>query len=115
IVDGAVIIVESVIYTITHHHKQVIKVQDMTELETITQQSSSKLMRSAVFGQLIILIVYFPILSLQGIEGKMFKPMAMTVGFAIIGAMLLCLTYVPMISSVFLRVKVNNHPQRGWL
>ncbi len=108
IVDGAVIIVESVVFTITHHHKRIAKIPGMTELETITWQSSSRLMRSAVFGQLIILIVYIPILSLQGIEGKMFKPMAMTVGFAIVGAMLLCLTYIPMISSVFLRGKISE-------
>jgi len=56
-------------------------------------------MNSAVFGQIIILIVYLPILSLQGIEGKMFKPMAQTVAFALIGAFILSLTYIPMMSS----------------
>ena len=57
------------------------------------------MMNSAAFGQIIILIVYFPILTLIGIEGKMFKPMAQTVTFAIIGALILSLTYIPMMSA----------------
>jgi len=61
--------------------------------------SSSKIMRSSVFGVIIILIVYLPILSLTGVEGKMFKPMAQTVSFALIGALLLSLTYVPAVSA----------------
>tara|TARA_R110002049_G_scaffold46286_4_gene134715 strand:- start:59 stop:3028 length:2970 start_codon:yes stop_codon:yes gene_type:complete len=60
-------------------------------------------MNSAIFGQLIILIVFIPILSLSGVEGKMFKPMALTFSFALVGAMLFCLTYVPVISSMFLK------------
>ena len=64
------------------------------------EQSAGKMMNAAVFGQVIILIVYLPILTLVGIEGKMFRPMAQTVSFALIGAFLLSLTYVPMISSL---------------
>src|SRR5699024_3355678 len=64
-----------------------------------------KMMNSAFFGQLIILIVFFPILTLTGQAGKMFRPMALTFSFAVIGAMILCLTYVPMVSSLFLRKK----------
>ncbi|MFQ5448286.1 MAG: efflux RND transporter permease subunit, partial [Saprospiraceae bacterium] len=103
VVDGAVIIVESVIFTITHKYGKLNRVLNTEERNSITNTSASKMMRSALFGQIIILIVYFPILSLAGIEGKMFKPMAMTVGFAIIGAILLCLTYVPMMSALLLR------------
>ncbi|MET0465865.1 MAG: efflux RND transporter permease subunit, partial [Chitinophagaceae bacterium] len=66
------------------------------------------MMNSAVFGQIIILIVYLPILSLTGIEGKMFKPMAQTVSFALIGAFVLSLTYVPMMTSLFLSKKVSH-------
>ncbi|MDZ7647876.1 MAG: efflux RND transporter permease subunit [Cytophagales bacterium] len=66
------------------------------------------MMNSAVFGQIIILIVYLPIFSLQGIEGKMFKPMAQTVAFALLGAFILSLTYIPMMSSVFLSKKVKH-------
>jgi cobalt-zinc-cadmium resistance protein CzcA len=58
-------------------------------------------MNSAVFGQIIILIVYLPIFTLEGIEGKMFKPMAQTVAFALLGAFILSLTYIPMMSALF--------------
>lgn len=103
LVDGAVIIVESMIFSIVH--SQAVRSQSMGE---IALNSASRLMRSALFGQLIILIVYVPILSLTGIEGKMFRPMALTVGFAIIGAMLLCVTYVPMMAAVLLRKNIRE-------
>ena len=60
-------------------------------------------MNSAIFGQLIILIVFIPVLSLSGVEGKMFRPMALTFSFALIGAMILCFTYVPVMSALFLK------------
>jgi len=69
-------------------------------------------MNSAFFGQLIILIVFLPILALEGVEGKMFRPMALTFIFAMIGAMILCLTYVPMLSSVFL--KESKKAKKSW-
>ncbi|GAB4044032.1 CusA/CzcA family heavy metal efflux RND transporter [Spirosoma litoris] len=103
LVDGAVIIVESMIFSIVH--TQATRSQSMDE---IALDSASRLMRSALFGQLIILIVYVPILSLTGIEGKMFRPMALTVGFAIIGAMLLCVTYVPMMAATLLRKDIKE-------
>jgi cobalt-zinc-cadmium resistance protein CzcA len=70
--------------------------------------SASKIRNSAAFGEIIILIVYLPILALIGTEGKMFKPMAMTVGFAIIGAFILSLTYIPMMSALFLSKKTEH-------
>jgi cobalt-zinc-cadmium resistance protein CzcA len=91
IVDGAVIIVEAVIFHLVHQRRAAAH----ETMDDITEHAATRLMSSALFGQLIILIVYLPILSLTGIEGKMFRPMALTVSFAIIGAMLLCLTYVP--------------------
>ncbi|MEY3499348.1 MAG: hypothetical protein RL308_1017 [Bacteroidota bacterium] len=100
IVDGAVIIVEA-----TMHHLQKLKKQkDLTqeEMDSEVYKSASKIRNSAAFGEIIILIVYLPILALVGTEGKMFKPMAMTVGFAVIGAFILSLTYVPMMSAMFL-------------
>jgi cobalt-zinc-cadmium resistance protein CzcA len=66
------------------------------------KSAASKMMNSAVFGQIIILIVYLPIFTLEGIEGKMFKPMAQTVAFALLGAFILSLTYIPMMSTIFL-------------
>src|SRR5690606_28985658 len=65
---------------------------------------------TAFFGQLIILIVFIPILALEGVEGKMFKPMALTFIFAMIGAMVLCLTYVPMVSALFLSSNETKRP-----
>ena len=101
IVDGAVIIVESTVFTI---HQQIKKRRRLgpAERDKIASSSAKKMMNSAFFGQLIILIVFLPILALEGVEGKMFKPMALTFIFAMLGAMILCLTYVPMISAVFL-------------
>ncbi|MEO9076429.1 MAG: CusA/CzcA family heavy metal efflux RND transporter, partial [Gelidibacter sp.] len=77
--------------------------EQRSEIDKITLKSASKMMNSAIFGQLIILIVFIPILSLSGVEGKMFRPMAMTFSFALIGAMIFCLTYVPVVSSLFLK------------
>jgi cobalt-zinc-cadmium resistance protein CzcA len=106
IVDGAVIIVESIVfYTVQKVTNKKNKDLTQDELDSITNQSSKKMMSSAFFGQLVILIVFIPILSLQGVEGKMFTPMAITFSFAVIGAMILCLTYVPMISSLFMSKK----------
>ncbi|MBS1594094.1 MAG: CusA/CzcA family heavy metal efflux RND transporter [Bacteroidetes bacterium] len=100
IVDGAVIIVESMLHILSEKHGNYKLSQEEMDNEVIV--SSGKIMSSAVFGQIIILIVYVPIFALVGIEGKMFKPMAQTVSFAIIGALLLSLTYVPLMSSIFL-------------
>lgn len=111
IIDGAVIIVEFIAFQITaksSHLAQLSKEDRQIEIDQITFKSASKMMNSAVFGQLIILIVFIPILSLSGIEGKMFKPMAMTFSFALVGAMLFCFTYVPVVSSLFLKAKEEN-------
>ena len=107
IVDGAVIIVEAVMHHL-HQSNLFRNAQQLSqeEMNDEVEHSASKLMNAAIFGQVIILIVYFPILSLQGIEGKMFKPMAETVVFAIVGAFLLSLTYVPMMSSLVLSKKL---------
>lgn len=108
IVDGAVIIVEAVLHRLQHlkiYQNQSIS-QTMMDDEVYT--SSSKMMNSAVFGQIIILIVYLPILTLEGVEGKMFIPMAQTVIFALLGAFILSLTYIPMMSSLVLSKKIDN-------
>ena len=103
IVDGAVIIVEAAMHQLAHNKKFGLKNKLMqTEMDQIVGSSAKKMVNSAVFGQIIILIVYLPIFTLQGIEGKMFKPMAQTVAFALIGAFILSLTYVPMMTTLFL-------------
>lgn len=106
IIDGAVIIVEYIAFQITKKHVEINKAnkeEQQTLKDEITFKGASKMMNSAIFGQLIILIVFIPILSLSGVEGKMFKPMALTFSFALIGAMLFCFTYVPVVASMFLK------------
>lgn len=108
IIDGAVIIVESVMHQIYHNSKfRQITNLSKKEMDNTVVSAASKMMNSAVFGQIIILVVYLPILTLQGIEGKMFKPMAETVAFALLGAFLLSLTYIPMMSALVLSKKVS--------
>ncbi|NMM49956.1 CusA/CzcA family heavy metal efflux RND transporter [Marinigracilibium pacificum] len=112
IVDGAVIIVEGTVFLL---HQKILNKNTLNKEERnkTAYEASSKMMNAAFFGQLIILIVFIPILALEGVEGKMFQPMALTFMFAMIGVMLLCLTYVPMMSSLFLRVKQNEKPSFG--
>lgn len=106
IVDGAVIIVEAVLHQLAHKkHFGKDNMLSKAEMDSQVSSSATKMVNSAVFGQIIILIVYLPIFTLQGIEGKMFKPMAQTVAFALIGAFLLSLTYIPMMSSLVLSRK----------
>jgi heavy metal efflux system protein len=104
IVDGAIIIVESAVHRITmskHHHQGLTRLSQQQMDENVLD-AARRMMNSATFGQVIILIVYLPIMSLVGIEGKMFRPMAYVVAFALLGAAILSLTYVPMISALFL-------------
>jgi heavy metal efflux system protein len=112
IIDGAVIIVESTVFML---HGILIKKQNITTKvrDDVAYKSSSKMMNSAFFGQLIILIVFIPILALEGVEGKMFKPMALTFMFAMIGVMILCLTYVPMMSAWFIRTDKKEKASWG--
>ena len=108
IVDGAVIIVEAVFHRISSSHLQTNgnKLSQKQMDETVFE-SAKRMMSSASFGQIIILIVYLPLLSLIGIEGKMFRPMAQTVSFAILGAFILSLTYIPMASALLLSKKTT--------
>jgi cobalt-zinc-cadmium resistance protein CzcA len=106
IVDGAVIIVESIIHRLHSHRKgEELSQHEMDEEVGI---SAKAIFSSAAFGVIIILIVYLPIMALGGIEGKMFRPMAQTVSFAILGALILSLTYVPMMSALFLSKKISH-------
>jgi cobalt-zinc-cadmium resistance protein CzcA len=100
IVDGAVIIVEA-----TMHHlgmRRITARLTREEMDLEVYESASRIRTSATFGEIIILIVYLPLLALVGVEGKMFRPMAQTVSFAILGAFILSLTYVPMMSALCL-------------
>jgi cobalt-zinc-cadmium resistance protein CzcA len=112
IVDGAVIIVESVVHRITQSKHQHVGVARLTQqqMDESVFDSAKRMMNSATFGQIIILIVYIPIMALVGIEGKMFKPMAQVVTFALIGAAILSLTYVPLASALFLSKNTIHKP-----
>ncbi len=122
IVDGAVIIVESVVHRIfmsKHHHPGLAKLTQ-AQMDENVLDSAKRMMSSATFGQIIILIVYLPIMALVGIEGKMFRPMAQVVTFALIGAAILSLTYVPMASALFLSKNTSHKPNfsdrlMGWI
>lgn len=109
IVDGTVIIVEAIMHRLHINGQQrgLTRI-DQKMMDEEVGHSTGKIMKSAAFGQVIILIVYLPFFVLRGVEGKMFMPMAQTVSFAIIGAFLLSLTYVPMMSALFLSKKVNH-------
>ncbi len=108
IIDGAVIIVESVVHRITQSHKNSeYAVMNQEQMDFSVLDSAKRMMNSATFGQVIILIVYLPIMALTGIEGKMFRPMAQVVTFALMGAIILSLTYVPMASALFLSKKTK--------
>lgn len=122
IVDGAVIIVESVvqrIYSGGQHLKGITRL-NQKQMDENVLDSAGRMMSSATFGQIIILVVYLPIMALVGIEGKMFRPMAQVVTFALIGAAILSLTWVPMASALFLNKRTAHKPNfsgrlMGWI
>ncbi len=106
IIDGAVIIVEFIAVKISVKSAEIENTtgeERSSIMDAVSFSGASKMMKSAIFGQVIILIVFIPILSLTGVEGKMFKPMALSFCFAIIGAMILGLTWLPVASSLFLK------------
>lgn len=105
IVDGAVIIVEAIVHRLQVRNKGQLTAAQM---DAEVYEASSKIRSSAAFGEIIILIVYLPILALVGIEGKMFGPMAQTVCFALLGAFILSLTYVPMMSALVLKKETGH-------
>ncbi len=108
IVDGAVIIVECVCaYIASHASEYGGRKLTQQQMDHTVTKSAGIMMSSAAFGEIIIMTVYVPLLTLVGIEGKMFRPMALTVFFAILGAFLLSLTYVPVASAMFLSKKTT--------
>lgn len=105
IVDGAVIVVEGIIFQL--HNKYPNQKIDRQQMQDTIQKAGNAVGSSATFGVMIILIVYLPIFAFTGIEGKMFKPMAQTVSFALLGALILSLTYVPVVASIFLKKDIR--------
>ena len=119
IIDGAVIIVEYIAIKMTLQKDKIFESTGddrQTLMDKISFKGASKMMNSAIFGQIIILIVFIPILSLSGVEGKMFRPMALSFSFAIIGAMILGLTWLPVASALFLKPgKSNKRNISDWI
>jgi heavy metal efflux system protein len=118
IIDGAVIIVEFIAIKMTVQKDDILSNQGaerQTIMDKVSFEGAAKMMKSAIFGQVIILIVFIPILSLSGVEGKMFRPMALSFSFAIIGAMILGLTWLPVASSLFLKpTKIRKRNISDW-
>jgi cobalt-zinc-cadmium resistance protein CzcA len=108
IIDGAVIIIEGTVYEVQKRIRSGKVKFNQGVMDDLAYDAGSTMMGSAFFGQIIILIVFAPILFLTGVEGKMFQPMAYTFGFAMIGAILLCLTYVPMMSALLMKPIQNK-------
>ena len=108
-VDPAIIVVESVVVALAMGMTKYGKLENQDTKDLIVKEATIDIKRSVVFGGMIILIVYFPIMTLSGIEGKMFAPMALAVSFAIFGAILFALTYVPMMSALFLKPHDPEH------
>jgi cobalt-zinc-cadmium resistance protein CzcA len=104
VVDSSVVVIESILEKIAHHPGA----SGAARLKLV-QEATNAVKKPACFGQLIIMIVYIPILTLEGVEGKMFRPMAMTVVFILIGSLVLSLTVVPVLSSLFLPRRVDSH------
>lgn len=102
VVDGSIVILEGIL---AHLYGRQFRGRTLSaeEMDTEVEKGASGVVRSATFAVFIILIVFFPLLTLTGIEGKYFTPMAKTLVFCIIGALLLSLTYVPMMASLFLK------------
>jgi len=109
VVDGAVIIVEAIVHRLHGGSSGLTGRLSRQQMDEETYHAASKIRASASFGEIIILIVYLPLLALVGIEGKMFGPMAQTVAFAIMGAFILSLTYVPMMAALALSRETTHN------
>ena len=109
VVDGSIVILEGILAHL-YTKRLSSRVLSAQEMEEEVEKGASKVVKSSTFAVLIILIVFFPILTLTGIEGKYFTPMAQTLVFCIIGALLLSLTYVPMMAALFLKKEISLKP-----
>jgi cobalt-zinc-cadmium resistance protein CzcA len=108
IVDGAVIIAENCLRRLAHKQQSLGRVLNLSERLHEVTLASKEMIQPSVFGQAIIITVYIPLLTLSGVEGKMFEPMAMTVIFALIAAFILSLTFVPAVIAITVTGKVNE-------
>lgn len=120
IVDGAVIITENCLSRLAHRQHQEGRILTLKERLHEVMLASREMIQPSVFGQAIIIMVYIPLLTFTGVEGKMFEPMALTVIFALIAAFVLSLTFVPAMLAIFVKGKVEEkesrviHKTKGW-
>lgn len=118
VVDGSLIIVENVLRIMEQRYRRGSSIPlSSVEMKNLVYDGALEVRKAAQFGEIIIIIVYLPIITLQGIEGKLFRPMALTVSFALVGALLLSVTYVPAVSSLVLRgqKRIRHSPVIEWL
>jgi heavy metal efflux system protein len=109
VVDGAVIIIENSVRRLSLAERDMGRVLNDTERITVIRNATLEVRKATIFGETIIAIVYLPILTMTGVEGKMFSPMAITVIFALAGAFVLSLTVIPVLASYF--IKSENHAE----
>lgn len=112
IIDGAVVIVENCLRRLSHAQKQLGRQLTHSERNDVVFEAAREVRRPLLFGQLIIMVVYLPIFALSGIEGKMFHPMAFTVVAALVGAMILSVTFIPAAVAMFVSGKVDEKENR---
>lgn len=111
IVDGSVIIVENCVRRLAEERHRLGRDLSEPERLELIEHGSAEVREATQFGELIIMVSYLPILTLQGIEGKMFRPMGLTVLLALAGAMLLSFTWIPALCALFLKVAAEReHP-----
>ena len=108
VIDGAIIIIEAIVYSLNKKIRNYNGNISKINMDSLVAESTIGIRKAASLGEIIILIVYLPILALKGVEGKMFVPMAQVVSLCIIGAFIFSLTYIPAVSSIFLSKKLKT-------
>jgi len=108
IVDGAIIITENCLHRLAHHQKELGRELNLKERLHVVMEASREIIKPIVFGQAIIILVYVPMLTFTGVEGKMFEPMAITVILALVAAFVLSITFVPAMIAIFVKGKVKE-------
>lgn len=110
VVDGAIILLENAVHHLAEERTKLARPLDSAERDAVVLRSALEVRSATAFGEMIIALVYLPVLTLEGVEGKMFRPMALTVLFALLGAFVLSLTFVPALASLLLSRTTVDKP-----
>jgi cobalt-zinc-cadmium resistance protein CzcA len=113
LVDGAVIVIEATLLMLGQRRAELGRVLSPVERLNVAAQAARKMVRPAAFGQVIILLVFAPILTLEGVEGKTFQPMAATLMLALVGAFIFSFTFVPAMAALFVREPKMQGDEHG--